>query len=449
MTPSMLIDTYREEMIHTLQSLIRIPSVKAALEPGAPFGSEVARVLRKALLVAESMGFSTKNLDGYIGYADMGEGDVQDALAILVHLDVVPEGDGWTYPPYEGVVEQGRIYGRGAVDNKGPAVAALYAMAAVLRGGCALKRRVRLIFGCDEESGWADIAHYDRTDTMPVMGFSPDGSYPVINGEKNILHLELSKQFEPNALDGIVTLQGGRVANMVPSHACCVFRHEGALSFAQRQEEGTLMAEAHGKSAHGSTPQQGENAIAALIGKLSGLALEGEGAVFMGLLARLIGKETNGASLGIAADTPSGQLSLNLGVIGIDACSASAMLDIRSPIDLPVQQLLDTIRRHFEPHGVQVTVRYESRGHYVPEHDPLVQTLLGVYTRQTGGKPECLTIGGGTYARALKKGVAFGPVYPGAEEMAHKADEYYEIEALIRDAKMMAEAIEKLACVQG
>ena len=176
-----IIESMHDEMIDTLQKWIRVPSVKGEAAPGAPFGKEVRSMLDMALADCEQMGFKTQNFDGYIAHADLGEGSDEDALAILAHLDVVPEGDGWKYPPYGAVIENGRMYGRGTSDDKGPAVAALYAMKAVKDAGIPLRRKVRLILGCDEESGWEDIAHYNKVATMPRIGFSPDASYPLQN----------------------------------------------------------------------------------------------------------------------------------------------------------------------------------------------------------------------------------------------------------------------------
>ena len=180
---SIIIDELREEMIQTLKGWIQVPSVKTAPEPGAPFGREVRRALDLVLSDAAAMGFETRNFDGYAGDVRMGPLGV-DPLAILVHLDVVPAGDGWTVPPFAAEIEDGRMYGRGMSDDKGPAAAALYAMYAMKKAGLPLKREVRLIFGCDEESGWECMKYYMAHCDMPRTGFSPDASYPVINTER-------------------------------------------------------------------------------------------------------------------------------------------------------------------------------------------------------------------------------------------------------------------------
>ncbi|MEG0767130.1 MAG: Sapep family Mn(2+)-dependent dipeptidase [Clostridia bacterium] len=177
------------EALSTLRAWIQIPSVKEAPLSGAPFGAPVRAMLDRALEDAQALGFQTRNFDGYIGDVEMGAGE--RVMGILAHLDVVPAGDGWQTPPFGAVVENGKVYGRGTSDDKGPAVAALYAMKAVLQAGLTPKARVRLLLGCDEESGWQDIAYYKQQERMPDFGFSPDASYPVINTEKGIVRLSL------------------------------------------------------------------------------------------------------------------------------------------------------------------------------------------------------------------------------------------------------------------
>ena len=222
-----IIESMHDEMIDTLQKWIRVPSVKGEAAPGAPFGKEVRSMLDMALADCEQMGFKTQNFDGYIAHADLGEGSDEDALAILAHLDVVPEGDGWKYPPYGAVIENGRMYGRGTSDDKGPAVAALYAMKAVKDAGIPLRHKVRLILGCDEESGWEDIAHYNKVATMPRMGFSPDASYPIINIEKGICRLELHGVLSNEGLQ-VIAFNNGERPNVIPGRASALVAGDAA-----------------------------------------------------------------------------------------------------------------------------------------------------------------------------------------------------------------------------
>ena len=225
-----IIDSLRDEMIDTLKKWIMTPSVKADPQPNAPFGADVRKMLDLALEDCERLGFKAEEFDGYIAHADLGEGSDEDALGILAHLDVVPEGDGWNYPPFGAVIENGRMYGRGTNDDKGPAVAALYAMKAVQMAGIPLKRKVRLILGCDEESGWEDIAHYRKVATMPRIGFSPDACYPVINIEKGLCHLSLKA---PAAREGlkIYEFNTGLRPNVVPGKATALIEGNEEMQY--------------------------------------------------------------------------------------------------------------------------------------------------------------------------------------------------------------------------
>ena len=336
-----IIDSLRDEMIDTLKKWIMIPSVKAAPLPCAPFGADVRKMLDVALEDCQRLGFKTENFDGYIAHADLGEGSDEDALAILAHLDVVPEGDGWNYPPYGAVIEGNRMYGRGTSDDKGPAVAALYAMKAVQLAGVPLKRKVRLILGCDEESGWEDIAHYRKVATMPKVGFSPDASYPVINIEKGLCHLALKA---PAATEGlkIYAFNTGERPNVVPGKATATI--EGDEKTVQKVEQiakelnvdvsavcndGKVELTAIGVNGHAAFPEIARNAIGEMLLVLRALGAQGTVKTF----ADKVGLEYDGHSLGVKiCDGMSGSLTCNMGIIRVSEEGVFATLDIRYPI---------------------------------------------------------------------------------------------------------------------
>jgi len=319
-----IIESMHDEMIDTLQKWIRVPSVKGEAAPGAPFGKEVRSMLDMALADCEQMGFKTQNFDGYIAHADLGEGSDEDALAILAHLDVVPEGDGWKYPPYGAVIENGRMYGRGTSDDKGPAVAALYAMKAVKDAGIPLRRKVRLILGCDEESGWEDIAHYNKVATMPRMGFSPDASYPIINIEKGICRLELHGVLSNEGLQVIAFNNGerpnvipGRASALVVGDAATVAQAEAAAkkldipAEVQLTDKGVSIT-VTGISGHAAYPETARNANGEMLLLLRELGVQGD----LCLLADKIGLDYKGEGLEISvSDGISGYLTCNLGII--------------------------------------------------------------------------------------------------------------------------------------
>lgn len=184
------IEKFKNQMIEHIIDVVKIPSVESEAKENAPFGEEVNRALLKALEISEKLGFKTKNIDGYMGYAQFGEGD--DYIGIVGHLDVVPTEDGWINPPFSGHIEDGRIYSRGALDNKGPIMSALYGLYAVKESGLKISKPVRIIFGTDEESGFEDLTYYLTKEKPPIMGFTPDCKYPVVYGERGRAKINIS-----------------------------------------------------------------------------------------------------------------------------------------------------------------------------------------------------------------------------------------------------------------
>ena len=447
-----IIESMHDEMIDTLQKWIRVPSVKGEAAPGAPFGKEVRSMLDMALADCEQMGFKTQNFDGYIAHADLGEGSDEDALAILAHLDVVPEGDGWKYPPYGAVIENGRMYGRGTSDDKGPAVAALYAMKAVKDAGIPLRRKVRLILGCDEESGWEDIAHYNKVATMPRMGFSPDASYPIINIEKGICRLELHGVLSNEGLQVIAFNNGerpnvipGRASALVAGDAATVAQAEAAAkkldipAEVQLTDKGVSIT-VTGLSGHAAYPETARNANGEMLLLLRELGVQGD----LRLLADKIGLDYKGEGLEISvSDGISGYLTCNLGIIRAGEGGVYATLDIRYPVMTNPDMIIKNVSASLP--GMRVDAMEVKEPHHVPAGSELVQKLLDAYHEVTGYERKCLYTGGGTYARSLQEGVAFGASFPQDEDLAHQANEYADIEGLYKNIKIFALAIVKLA----
>lgn len=459
------IDLNREELIKSTQGIIRIPSVKESPLPGRPFGEGVNQSLEYALSLAERLGFEVKNIDGYAGYAEFGQGE--ETMGILAHLDVVPEGSGWTYPPYEARIVDGKIYGRGAIDDKGPAIGALYAMKAVMDSGLTMNKKVRIIFGTDEESGWGDMKVYFEREPMPDFGVTPDGDYPIINVEKGILTFALRKDFDNDdfSVIKIKSLAGGHRPNMVPDECTCCFLPTGdqdkilthlhsMQQFSNYEitagfcEDGGIEVTSKGVSAHGSTPEKGCNAIGQMLAFLSTMGLgNSKLEQFLLFLNNTIGTDTTGECLNLALeDDLSGKLTLNLGTIEIDETHGEAVINIRYPVAYNQEQIMDRIRGAVEESGVNVDILGSNAPLFVPEDSFLIEKLKAVYTEQTGQPAKVMAIGGGTYARAIKNAVAFGALFPGRPELAHQKDEYIEIEDLILHTKIYAHAIAALCC---
>lgn len=445
-----IIASLEQPMLDTLCRWIRVPSVKGEPEDGAPFGRPAREALDLALKTCEELGFRTENVDGYAGHADLGEGDTKDALAILGHLDVVPVGDGWTKQPFSAEISDGKIFGRGTADDKGPVAAALYAMKAVQLSGVPLKRKVRLILGTDEESGWADIDYYKTKVEMPRQGFSPDADYPLINIEKGGLHVELHGENDRSGLE-VLSFNVGERYNVIPGQAVAVVAGGQALAdringtdfgfpVDAKVEDGAVRIHTEGVPGHAAMPEYGRNAIGQMLLVLKKLGVKG----MLASLADKIGLTYDGEGLKIRMeDKVSGKLTCSMGIIRADREKVFATLDIRCPILADPDALVKMIARSLP--DVRVVGLGGHDAHYVDADSELVQSLLSAYTEVTGQQGYAFAIGGGTYAKCLEEGVAFGALFPGEQEMAHQADEYISVDSLKKNLRIFTYAILKLA----
>lgn len=445
----------QKEMIACLQENLRIPSVQGDAQEGAPYGIQVRKSLDHALSAAESLGFHSVNVDDHVGWCEYGEGE--EMVAVLGHLDVVPAGDGWTCDPYGGEIRDGKIWGRGTTDDKGPSIAALFALAALRNSGLSLRRRIRLIFGCNEETGSADIKYYlSHGGEIPVMGFTPDGEYPVINGEKGIINAAFSTEFVQTGEITLLAMEGGTAPNVVPAAAWAKLgcSKEIAQKLVVNQipkvnftvTEYGLFVEAEGISAHGSTPGLGENAIGRLLIALDTLPLSQEVAVPIHFLATKLGMETDGTSAGIGLyDEVSGGLTLNLGTIHADSHKLCVKINYRYPVTREYSDCGPAFNKAFADAGFVLDSEVHKSKLYIPSDSELVSTLLKVYSQQTGLTGEPKSIGGGTYAKMLPNTLAFGPIFPGDEIREHKPDEYISIENLTKNAQIIAAAMYEMA----
>lgn len=445
----------QNEMITCLQESLQIPSVQGEAVEGAPYGIQVRKCLDHVLAAAERLGFHTVNVDNHVGWCEYGCGE--EMVAVLGHLDVVPAGDGWTCDPYGGEIRDGKIWGRGTTDDKGPSIAALYALTALRNSGLPIRRRIRLLLGCNEETGSQDIKYYlAQGGEVPVMGFTPDGEYPVINGEKGIINATFSASYNQTGDVRIMAIEGGTAPNVVPAAAWCKLScsEETARKLAEIHipkvtftvTEYGLLAEAQGISAHGSTPALGENAIGRLVMALAALPLSEEVAKPIAFLATALGMETDGASAGIALyDDVSGGLTLNWGTMTADESKLTVKINYRYPVTKEYADCGPAFNQAFAEAGFELDSEVHKAKLYIPGDSELVATLMKVYRDQTGleGEPKC--IGGGTYAKMLPNTLAFGPIFPGDEIREHKPDEYITIENLVKNAQIIAAAMYEMA----
>ena len=461
-----IVASYRDELIANIQKWVSVPSVQGpAAGENAPFGVEVRRMLDMALEDAKRFGFEVRDIDGYAGDVSYGAGP--ETMGMLAHLDVVPAGDGWQHQPWGGEVDGGKIYGRGTTDDKGPALCALYAMRAVKEAGIPLKDGVRLILGCDEETGMSDMRYYASKLEMPNYGFSPDAEFPVINIEKGGMNILLTKVTggEAGAEMPVYSLYAGERPNVVPSEAKAVIglgamrlqdlanrladiekAHEGFVLSCDEIPGNRAEIVATGVNAHGAMPHLGVNAAGMLLIALKELGAGGGSKEAIAMLADVIGMETTGEKLGIAcADELSGALTCNLGILRYDGNEISVHLDCRYPICGDEVTMLGNAVKAVAPAGLSVKLIGSHTPLHVPADHKIVKGLLKVYHEVTGLEAYTIAIGGGTYSRMMPNTVAFGVCFPGDMDLCHVADEYIDIEKMMLGVKIFAHAIVELA----
>ena len=500
-----IIEELRDEAVRLLRGLVSYQSVNAPPEKGKPFGSAVHDVYEYFLRKAESEGFEIFNADNYGGHIEWrgaivdSRGEIiaaaDETLGIPIHLDVVPAGDGWTKDPWGGEVEDGRIYGRGTTDDKGPTVAAYIAMKALRDSGYVPAKNIRLIVGLDEETGCSGMDEYFKRTALPDFGFSPDAYFPVINGEMGLMVFEIAKKLEVSQGKGLHlrSVKGGSAPNMVPDscRAVIVFddgepaakgrssksaksKQKGKTTKADAEraaafEQVRLAAEAfrgrtgrsvtcrgagkafeitaHGVSAHGAHPERGLNAISILCEFLSELNLVSESAQsFIDFYRIHIDYELDGNHLGIAmSDAPSGALIVNTGMIDIGTEAAILTVNVRYPVTRNEDDVYEALRPVLDKNSLGVVKISGLDPLYYPPDDQFIQTLMDVYRKHTGDTENGpLVMGGGTYARAIPNAVAFGSAFPDDEDLMHQKDEYIKLDKLIIATHIYADAIREL-----
>lgn len=410
-----------QTIIQNISAIIKFDSSQAPATEGAPFGEGVKKSLDYFLALAEYLGFKTKNYDGYAGEVIFGKGK---DFAVLAHLDVVPAGNGWTHDPFGGETdyENARVWGRGAMDDKGPAIIALFAMKELKDRGFKPKRTIKLIVGCNEETGWKCIDYYKAHAKMPEEGISPDADFPVIYAEKGILQLKLKFEAEGD----FTSLKGGERANMV-----CDYCEVQAAKDEEKLKELNLeychgKVVSRGKSAHGSTPEKGVNAIPAIL-KYLGLD-DIEKTLFKYCFALKELKDETGA------------LSFSPNVIEGGKNVICVTCDIRYPATMTKQRVISAVAAS----GTEYEILHEQAPLYNDKNNFIISTLCGVYNEVTGKNTQPIAIGGGTYARALKCGAAFGPEEEGEENVIHQANEYITFEKIEKCFKIYTLALERL-----
>ncbi|MDN6195803.1 MAG: dipeptidase PepV [Atopostipes suicloacalis] len=457
-----LVADYKEDFLKDLFTLLEIDSTRdddAATEE-FPVGPGPVKALKTFLKLGERDNFKANNFDNWAGHIEFGEGE--ELLGIFGHVDVVPAGTGWDTDPYEPVIKDGKIYARGSSDDKGPTMAAYYAMKMIQDLELPVSKRVRLIIGTDEETGWGCMDHYLKVAETPDFGFSPDAYFPIINGEKGNITVKLDFAGENGNADQLLTFDSGLRVNMVPQEAEAKVKlvdtesveenyknylNENDLQGRIEINESTVHLLLTGKAAHGSTPEEGVNAGTHLARFLSDFDFSKDAEAFLKVIKDYLYGSDKGEKLNIQyKDDLMGHLSSNFGVLKFKASEGGEVYaNMRYPQGIDADEILTKIKESLKDEEVECD--FDGLGkkpHYVSKEDPLVKTLLDVYERQTGLEAHEKVIGGGTYGRLLDRGVAFGAMFPDSVDTMHQANEFMAVEDLTRAMAIYAESIYEL-----
>lgn len=460
-----IIDRYKDEIIEKVRDVVKFRSVEDEAKEGMPFGEEVDKTFKYILNLSKEFGFNIKNVDGYGGHAEYGEGD--ELVGVLVHLDIVPEGNGWSFPPFDVMITEGKMYGRGVSDNKGPAIASLYALNAIKESGIQINKKIRIIFGLNEETRWRGLDYYFKKEKSPDMAFVPDAEFPIIYAEKGILDLFICKKLkiDDSKKIKIVCLKGGNAMNSVPDICEAVLRvnEKEVINLIDRindiieinnfdiiwnEEKGVIQIKSFGTGAHSSMPDCGYNAISQMMCFLNKILDEDNTLYdFVKFYKNKIGMEYNGQSLQCDfEDNVTGKLTLNVGTINFEENEIKMGIDIRYPVKIEKDLIIEKLKSAVKEFNGNLIIDDVLLPKYIPLDSPLAKTLLNTYREFTGDfKSQPMTMGGATYARITENAVAFGGGFPGRKETAHEKDEFIYTEDLIKMTKIFARAMYELS----
>lgn len=448
-----MVEGYKDELIAKTFELCSYESVMGEASKQYPFGKVVADCLDRALGMCQEYGFETKNLDNYIGYAEIGQGE--KLIGVLGHLDVVPLGKGWTHNPLGGDIVDGVMYGRGTSDDKGPVVASMVALKIVKELRPNLNKRIRLIMGCNEEKGSRCLKYYVEKEGHINYGFTPDGPFPGCHGEKGHVNLKYT------SATTIRKIQAGVAINVVPNECICEVKKDSfdelkwkayldkhGIAYTWNElEDGYVALNVKGVAAHASMPELGKNAISYTLMALHEAGFED---TFVDFYAQKIGLTTDGSLMGCACHDEYGALTFNVGIIDmLEAGVVYGQIDIRYPIRLNSTYVCELIQKGNI--GTKVSVEITSRNEplFFEPTSPLVTMLKEAYQEVTGDKSEPVTMGGGTYARGINNCIAFGGEFPGIDVHMHDADEFIRIDHLLLQTEIYVHALLKLVDYEG
>ena len=458
-------EQYKEQMISDLSTLVSINSARDTdhKTEDYPLGPGPADALQKMLEIGQRDGFITKNVDNYGGHIEYGQG--KQIIGILGHMDTVPAGEGWKTDPFQLTEDNGRLYGRGALDDKGPSLAAYYALRILKDNNFQINpnKKIRMIYGTDEESNWEGIKHYLKFEPTPKTGFSPDAEFPLINGEKGIVSYSLQFPKDDQINDVVLkSFEAGLRPNMVPQKAIAIILTDEIEEWNNSFEtyltnhpniKGNLTIADHsisieiiGKVAHAMEPQNGINAATYLADYLNTQKLDPTAKTYVNFISKYLHKDPWAKNSNIGyKDNIMGSLTQSADIFNYYAKGAgSIIVNVRYPKGKDANQIL-RMYQELSP-DMKVSIADSAQApHFVNPDSMLVKELLGAYRDMTGDNSPAESVGGGTYARMLPKGVAFGAMMPGNENVMHQPNEYISIDNLVEATAIYADAIARIA----
>lgn len=444
---------YKDDIIRDLKNVIAIRSVKGDGHKGMPGGRESFMALDYMLNRAKQLGFDTVNVDGYMGYASYGEGS--DYIAVIGHLDVVPEGDGWSFDPFGGEIKDSKMYGRGTTDNKGPSVAALYSLKVLKDLGCAGTKEVRAIFGTMEESGMDDMRYYLTKYPEPVMALVPDAGYPIYNKQRGIYVFEATCPIKSSE---VISAYGGERMNRVPGQAYAslsakidyyrLLKIADSMSSQNSKIHVELLEDeikvkavgVKGSSSYGHAANNANLLLLDFLVKACGKQAGKEITYIQDMFKR----ETDGKSMGFCYDGDEfGIVSIGLCKIHIENNIAKFLVDIRFPVNQKLCDIKDRVNNIFKDY--KISIKREEEAHYVDEDSKICKILSDVYQQETKDKTRYLCNYGMNYSRFITNGVAYGNSFTWDEPSpSHGPDEFININSLMQHCVIHVKALMKM-----
>ncbi|WP_282709138.1 dipeptidase PepV [Ligilactobacillus sp. Marseille-Q7487] len=451
----------KDDLLNDLIALLKIESVRDESKgtPQAPLGPGPKEALDAFLAIGQRDGFETMELDGLAGHIAYGQGD--EILGILAHVDVMPAGKGWETDPFDPVIKDGRLYARGSSDDKGPGMAAYYALKIIKDLNLPVSKKVRFILGTDEESQWRGMTRYFEKMPHPDFGFSPDAFFPIINGEKGNVSLVVNFGKENGSEFRLTNFDAGLRENMVPRDATATVVTEDCAAIAKAFDEfidqypiegnyeineGQIILNVIGKAAHAQEPRNGENAGTYLALFLNQYGFGKDAKNFLEFAAQYLHQDSRMDNFQTAyTDEIMGDLTMNAGLLSFnEQDGGSVTMNFRFPKGIDEVQIKAAVEKVVAPMNATIEQGRVQVPHYVSPEDPIVSTLLDVYRRQTGEDAQPKVVGGGTYGRLMERGVAFGAMFPDTPDTMHQANEFIPVDDLLKATAIYAESIYEL-----